>query len=31
MDDYVSKPIDPAILLDAIERVLTARMPLARA
>jgi CheY-like chemotaxis protein len=29
MDDYVSKPIDPAILLDVIERVLTSRMSLA--
>jgi CheY-like chemotaxis protein len=29
MDDYVSKPIDPAILFDVIERVLTARMSLA--
>ena len=27
MDDYVSKPIDPAILFDAIDRVLTSRMP----
>jgi CheY-like chemotaxis protein len=26
MDDYVSKPIDPAILFDVIERVLTSRM-----
>ena len=26
MDDYVSKPIDPAILFEAIERVLTSRM-----
>jgi signal transduction histidine kinase/ligand-binding sensor domain-containing protein/CheY-like chemotaxis protein len=26
MDDYVSKPIDPAILLDVIDRVLTARV-----
>jgi len=31
MDEYVSKPIDPAILLDVIERVLTSRMPLAPA
>ena len=25
MDDYISKPIDPAILFDVIERVLTSR------
>jgi CheY-like chemotaxis protein len=30
MDDYVSKPIDPTILFDAIERVLTSRMPSAK-
>ena len=29
MDDYVSKPIDPALLSDAIERVLTSRTSLA--
>jgi len=26
MDDYISKPIDPALLFDAIERVLTLRI-----
>jgi signal transduction histidine kinase/ligand-binding sensor domain-containing protein/ActR/RegA family two-component response regulator len=26
MDDYVSKPIDPALLFDVIDRVLTSRM-----
>ena len=31
MDGYVSKPIDPAVLLDVIERVLTSRLPLAPA
>ena len=30
MDDYVSKPIDRAVLFDVIERVLTLRMPPAR-
>jgi CheY-like chemotaxis protein len=30
MDDYVSKPIDRAILFEVIERVLTSRMPPAR-
>ena len=30
MDDYVSKPIDRALLFDVIEHVLTSRMPPAR-
>ena len=28
MDDYVSKPIDPAVLFDVIDHVLTSRMSL---
>jgi CheY-like chemotaxis protein len=30
MDDYVSKPIDPAVLFDTIDHALTSRMSAAR-